>query len=210
MEIKENAFADKKKYYFITLLFTLLFLLPTCMTVYAQQCEKEPITKEFLADTLKKYPEDKDKLVIIDEIKKCGVDFQPTKDDIKDLHRVGASNNLIEEVRKNYLPIKPCESVKFIKIAVIPKGSFGSALMIRNALRRIKCNARDPKPPSVKEPDIDPNDPIILKYFDKAEASNAKSIAAYVRRVTSIPIEAKFIEHFDEAKGTLEIWIFRE
>jgi hypothetical protein len=202
MEIKEIEFADRKKYYFMTLLVALLFLLSTCMTVYAQQCDKGPITKDDFAKILKRYTENKDKLVIIDEIKKCGVDFRPTE--------IDASKSVMDAVRNNYVPIKPCESVKFIKIAVIPKSSFGSAQIIRDALRTIKCNAKDPKPPSEKNPDIDPNDPIILKYFSKTEASNAKSIAAYVRRVTNIPVEAKFVDHFDEAKGTLEIWIFRD
>ncbi|MCA1629136.1 MAG: hypothetical protein LC785_06940 [Acidobacteria bacterium] len=209
MEIKEAGLADRKKKFVMIVLFVLSFLLSMCMTIHAQECKEGPYTKKGIEESLKKYTTDKDKQFMIDEIKKCGVDFQLTERDILDFCKARADYSLIEAVRDNYAPIKLCASVQSIIIAVVPENSLGDAQRIRDALRKIGCKARDPKTPD-NPPDVENEPPIALRYFDKSEASIAKALTNYLKKETNITLEPKFEKGNAKLKGTLEIWIIQE
>jgi hypothetical protein len=166
-------------------------------------------------------------------VKRSGVNFRLTPDDERELRKEGAEDDLINEVRNNYLTPRPAttsndlclicrDKLKPISVFRLDNQE-STAIKIANKLRKMGCEVRGPDRPSwlKKDPSLPvaPLDLPIIKYpdGDKDAKYYAKAIADFIKKEANIVLEpdphSSLIEDQPRPsndKKKLEVWLLEQ
>jgi hypothetical protein len=215
-----------------------IFLISICrLTVtpgYSYQesskTRSAPISKQHILNALKEKDEEKQLSpeMILCQVKRSGVDFRLTPEDKneEDLRKAGAKEDLINEIKNNYLTPRPAttsddlclicrDKLQPISIFRLDNQEV-TAIKIASKLRGMGCEVRVDRPTWLKKepsPSVTPLVPPIIKYppGDNDAKDYAKAIADFIKNETNIVLEPEphpSIPKYHKKK--LEVWLLQQ
>lgn len=192
-----------------------------------------PISKQNILNALKEKDEEKQLSpeMLLCQVKRSGVSFRLTPEDEKQLREAGAKEDLINEVRNNYLTPRPAttsddlclicrDKLQPISIFRLDNQEV-TAIKIASKLRGMGCTVRVPDRPTwlKTQPSlpVTPLVPPIIKYPDGDNDAKdyAKAIADFIKNETNIILEPDPHSSLHKAqprpsidnKKRLEVWL---
>jgi hypothetical protein len=217
-----------------------IFLISICLLTvtpaYSYQegpkTDTAPMSKQNILDALREKDEAKQLSpeMLLCQVKRSGVSFRLTPKDEKDekeLRDAGAKEDLINEIKNNYLTPRPATTSDDLCLIcrdnLQPISIFrlntqeGTAIKIASKLRGMGCKVGVPDRPSwlKKEPSLPvaPLDPPIIKYTDGDNDAKgyAKAIADFIKKEANIVLEPDPHSSIPKAhKKRLEVWLLEQ